>query len=176
MCLCVCVCDAQCKWCHTQCLWVFVWGIRTWALHVSQTHFFFVYITSTCMESNPWWGVLDTHTHTHTWCTHTHTPSHIQKHHPPTPSHTHTHTNTTHTHPHTQYCWTGGAASSARDYLKQQIPLQRLGTRTDIAEAALYLASDLSSYVTGAVLVVDGGSWMTSGWGLDAMARIQSKL
>ena len=71
---------------------------------------------------------------------------------------------------------TGGAQSSARDYIKQQIPLRRLGTRRDIAEAALYLASDLSSYVTGTVLVVDGGSWMTNGVDLDAMARIQSKL
>ena len=70
----------------------------------------------------------------------------------------------------------GGATSSARDLLQQQIPLQRLGTRTDIAEAALYLASDLVSYVTGAVLVVDGGAWMTSGISLDTMTRIHSKL
>jgi peroxisomal 2,4-dienoyl-CoA reductase len=70
----------------------------------------------------------------------------------------------------------GGATSAAREFLQQQIPLQRLGTRTDIAEAALYLASDLSSYVTGSVLVVDGGAWMTSGMDLDAMAKIHSKL
>ncbi|CAI8054052.1 Peroxisomal 2,4-dienoyl-CoA reductase [Geodia barretti] len=70
----------------------------------------------------------------------------------------------------------GGATSAAREFLQQQIPLQRLGTRTDIAEAALYLASDLSSYVTGSVLVVDGGAWMTSGMDLDTMANIHSKL
>jgi NAD(P)-dependent dehydrogenase (short-subunit alcohol dehydrogenase family) len=36
-------------------------------------------------------------------------------------------------------------------------PLARIGSPTDIARAVLYLASDSSSWVTGAVLVVDGG-------------------
>lgn len=37
------------------------------------------------------------------------------------------------------------------------IPLQRLGEATDIAGAHLFLASDLSGYVTGAVIDVNGG-------------------
>jgi len=41
------------------------------------------------------------------------------------------------------------------------IPLQRLGKKTEVAHSALYLASPLASYVTGAVLVVDGGAWLT---------------
>jgi NAD(P)-dependent dehydrogenase (short-subunit alcohol dehydrogenase family) len=36
-------------------------------------------------------------------------------------------------------------------------PLQRIGRPEDIAQAALYLAGDASSFVTGAALVVDGG-------------------
>ncbi|MBL7184198.1 MAG: SDR family oxidoreductase [Anaerolineae bacterium] len=36
-------------------------------------------------------------------------------------------------------------------------PLQRIGRPEDVAQAALYLASDASSFVTGTALVVDGG-------------------
>ena len=41
-------------------------------------------------------------------------------------------------------------------------PLQRIGKPEDIAQAALYLASDASSFVTGSVLVVDGGGLASS--------------
>ena len=44
-----------------------------------------------------------------------------------------------------------------RAYIQSQQPLQRQGTVDDIAEAAVYLASDRSSYVTGTTLPVDGG-------------------
>ncbi|HOO29271.1 MAG TPA: SDR family oxidoreductase, partial [Lachnospiraceae bacterium] len=40
--------------------------------------------------------------------------------------------------------------------LLEKIPLKRIGQPQDIANAFLYLASDLASYVTGAVLSVDG--------------------
>ena len=35
--------------------------------------------------------------------------------------------------------------------------MQRLGQPQDIANTALYLASDLSTYVTGQIIAVDGG-------------------
>jgi 3-oxoacyl-[acyl-carrier protein] reductase len=41
--------------------------------------------------------------------------------------------------------------------LARVIPLKRLGTADDVAGIALFLASDLSAYVSGAILPADGG-------------------
>ncbi|MCH9015380.1 MAG: 3-oxoacyl-[acyl-carrier-protein] reductase [Gemmatimonadetes bacterium] len=47
-----------------------------------------------------------------------------------------------------------------RDALLSQIPLGKLGTGDDVASVALFLASEMASYITGQVLVVDGGMVM----------------
>lgn len=47
----------------------------------------------------------------------------------------------------------------ALDYSRQRTPWPRLGTPNDVAGAALFLASDMASYITGVNLMVDGG-WM----------------
>ncbi|XP_069011887.1 peroxisomal 2,4-dienoyl-CoA reductase [(3E)-enoyl-CoA-producing] isoform X3 [Embiotoca jacksoni] len=44
----------------------------------------------------------------------------------------------------------------------QSIPLQRAGNKTEMAHCTLFLASRTSSYVTGTILVADGGAWLTS--------------
>jgi 3-oxoacyl-[acyl-carrier protein] reductase len=41
--------------------------------------------------------------------------------------------------------------------VQEMIPLRRIGTPADVAGLVVFLCSDLSSYVTGQVLVVDGG-------------------
>ena len=48
-----------------------------------------------------------------------------------------------------------------RDQLSARIPAGRLGTPQDIAEAVSYLASDRAGYVTGTVLHVNGGLYMS---------------
>jgi 3-oxoacyl-[acyl-carrier protein] reductase len=47
-----------------------------------------------------------------------------------------------------------------REGLLAQIPLARLGQAADVAGAVLFLASDHADYITGQVLVVDGGMVM----------------
>jgi NAD(P)-dependent dehydrogenase (short-subunit alcohol dehydrogenase family) len=54
-----------------------------------------------------------------------------------------------------------GVPEFRRHLLKHRIPIGRAGHPTDVARACLYLASDASGYVTGAVLAVDGG-WTAS--------------
>ena len=55
------------------------------------------------------------------------------------------------------------APSRPRDQARIAVtPAQRMGTAEDVAKVALFLASDLSSYVNGANIVVDGGRTATT--------------
>lgn len=55
---------------------------------------------------------------------------------------------------------TSSLPEGAKVKFMENIPLKRIGEPEDVAEAALFLASDGASYITGQVLPVDGGMFM----------------
>lgn len=55
---------------------------------------------------------------------------------------------------------TDALSQKVREELEAQIPLERLGSADDIANAVVFLASEASGYITGHVLSVNGGMYM----------------
>lgn len=55
---------------------------------------------------------------------------------------------------------TQGLSEAQQASIKEQIPMARVGTPDDVANVVLFLASDLSHYVTGQVIQVAGGLGM----------------
>ena len=54
----------------------------------------------------------------------------------------------------------------AEEAVSRRLPLRRIGEPVDIANAALFLASDAASWITGQTLVVDGGAMVAPGGGV----------
>ena len=64
--------------------------------------------------------------------------------------------------------------------LAVSVPLARYGEASDVASAALYLASEMASYVTGVALPVDGGwlaekSFVSGGGGSSFLAERETR-
>ncbi|MBF0273643.1 MAG: 3-oxoacyl-[acyl-carrier-protein] reductase [Nitrospinae bacterium] len=55
---------------------------------------------------------------------------------------------------------TGGLTEEAREKLTTLIPMQKLGSVQNIADTVIFLASDLSEYITGETINVNGGMYM----------------
>jgi NAD(P)-dependent dehydrogenase (short-subunit alcohol dehydrogenase family) len=63
------------------------------------------------------------------------------------------------------------ANDKVRDTLTRSIPLRRFGTKDDISELAIFLASESAAYISGAVMVCDGGqSLLGSGPWVEGLA------
>jgi 2,4-dienoyl-CoA reductase [(3E)-enoyl-CoA-producing], peroxisomal len=60
----------------------------------------------------------------------------------------------------------GGAAADVPamdEYVARAIPLGRWGTPEDVGRMVAFLASPAGDWITGAIFVVDGGSWLAGG-------------
>jgi NAD(P)-dependent dehydrogenase (short-subunit alcohol dehydrogenase family) len=57
------------------------------------------------------------------------------------------------------------------DVTARRIPLGRAGVDTECGSIAVFLSSTMSSYVTGTVIPVDGGTWASSGWVRDRAGK-----
>jgi len=55
---------------------------------------------------------------------------------------------------------TADLPQAVKDHADKTIPLKRMGTAEEVANVAVFLASDMSSYITGEVIKVDGGMCM----------------
>ena len=58
----------------------------------------------------------------------------------------------------------------------ENVPLQRLVSRQDVADSVLFLASGASAFITANTLVVDSGSWITNSVSMATMNKAISKL
>jgi len=61
---------------------------------------------------------------------------------------------------HIENDWSQSLSTGSRQNIIRQVPMQRWGTREDVLGAALFLASPTASFITGQVLLVNGGEVM----------------
>ncbi|WP_353511671.1 SDR family NAD(P)-dependent oxidoreductase [Mangrovimicrobium sediminis] len=57
------------------------------------------------------------------------------------------------------------------DATARRLPLGRCGVDHECGSVAVFLASRMSSYVTGTVIPVDGGAWASCGWLRDSAGK-----
>ena len=61
-----------------------------------------------------------------------------------------------------------------RQQFTRGVPLQRFATKGEIADLALFLSSDAAKFITGAVIVIDGGQTL-AGLGMNMMAAMKPR-
>ncbi|KAH8602748.1 hypothetical protein B0O99DRAFT_604169 [Bisporella sp. PMI_857] len=64
----------------------------------------------------------------------------------------------------------GNREAEAKGSAFKRVPLQRYGTVKEIADGTVYLFADTGSFVSGEVLVIDGGNWRSPG-GMNSLVQ-----
>ena len=67
--------------------------------------------------------------------------------------------------------FSGGRTIKNTDYEKS-IPIQRVGTKEDIANTVLYITSPAAQLLTGTTVIADGGAWLTSENSVNRLRRV----
>lgn len=62
-------------------------------------------------------------------------------------------------------------SEAQEDSIRKRTPLGRGGIDEECGRLAVFLASPMSSYITGAVIPIDGGTWASSGWIRDSQGK-----
>lgn len=70
----------------------------------------------------------------------------------------------------------GGLFPERLKFIEENIPIQRIGERVDIADICLFLVTPAAALLTGTVVVADGGCWLTDDNGLARMKLVKSVL
>jgi NAD(P)-dependent dehydrogenase (short-subunit alcohol dehydrogenase family) len=67
----------------------------------------------------------------------------------------------------------GTPTPEARERARQSVPMKRYGTPREVADCAMFLASPLAAYISGAIIPVDGG-WSVAGAGAGGGLDLQA--
>ncbi len=59
--------------------------------------------------------------------------------------------------------------------VKERVPLGRVGEHQELANLAAYLLSDFAAYITGTVVTIDGGAWLSGHGGFNHLDRVSSQ-
>jgi len=62
-------------------------------------------------------------------------------------------------------------SAAQQDSINKRTPLGRAGIDDEVGRLAVFLASPMSTYITGATIPIDGGTWASSGWVRDSKGQ-----
>lgn len=62
-------------------------------------------------------------------------------------------------------------SEAQEDSIRRRTPLGRGGIDEECGRLAVFLASSMASYITGAIIPIDGGTWASSGWVRDSKGQ-----